>query len=213
MRRLLVPSKINSGESLTTYLLRASQRNLVSILDIYNIVKNGTVLKKFNVRFFQLDIYPNKLVNIEKLSALLGVSVSQIEKMTLTSVFNKYIEEESIQPSSYKLLLSLINNKTRRFCPVCLNENKYFKLIWQVKELEICDKHSTKLTDICPICGCIQPYIHEKLGQIKCLKCNSQLDQSNLNSVNQNIVSEQLSKYSDWYFLMDNSRSFQNKKT
>lgn len=44
-------------------------------------------------------------------------------------------------------------NKGLRYCPLCLKENRYYRMIWQLKTSFACLKHKVWLIDSCPQCG------------------------------------------------------------
>ncbi len=47
---------------------------------------------------------------------------------------------------------NLVNNGLR-YCPLCLRENRYYRMIWQLKSSFSCLKHKVWLVDNCPQCG------------------------------------------------------------
>lgn len=212
INKALRTPNFNKGESLTTYLLKVSKNNRVDICDLYRIITNDDLIKKRNkILFHRLDLYPKKVIDIRNLCTLLGLSENEIEDMTFTSVLKKLTEETTEKYAyeyAYKKLLPLINVKSRKFCPVCLKENGCFNIIWQVKELDICDKHLSYLRDDCQQCGCVQPYIHENMGSLKCISCSSPLTITSNSIIEHQIVSEQTLKYRDWNFLLNPLKSF-----
>lgn len=72
----------------------------------------------------------------------------------------------------------LVNNGLR-YCPLCLKENRYYRMIWQLKLSFACLRHNIWLVDSCPQCG---ELIQSKIN----LYC--QCKKGHLVSRNQNIT-------------------------
>ncbi|MCO7226635.1 TniQ family protein [Pleionea sp. CnH1-48] len=63
--------------------------------------------------------------------------------------------------------LHFISNKSR-FCPQCLDENGYFKHVWQLKVSSCCKTHNVWLLDKCSSCGEEVRFSRSKLLECKC---------------------------------------------
>lgn len=199
--RLLRRPCYREGESLTGYLLRAAYANKIEIYDIYNKTNNGLINIPRRVGFHHLDIYPMRLLNLEKLSYLTGLSKECISAMTFEPLIGKLMENVR-ENEQFVDFTRLLETKHRKFCPICLDQNGGYRNLWQIGELNICDVHKCALTIYCPACGFAQPYIHKNLGGFRCVKCDSLLSAKISNALESNVISEQLIKYKDWYYLL-----------
>jgi len=56
------------------------------------------------------------------------------------------LEEICILPSLH------INSPYLRYCPLCLQEQQYWRIGWQIKLSSVCSRHHTWLEDLCPHC-------------------------------------------------------------
>jgi hypothetical protein len=93
--------------------------------------------------------------------------------MTFTPIISKFVEPGKIgDGTTYISMISReIDRTVRWFCPKCIKEQGYYKLLWQVKEIEICDIHLIKLEYICKSCNRPHLYVHKEIGT--CIYCDS----------------------------------------
>ena len=52
----------------------------------------------------------------------------------------------------HELPRELVNQSTRRACPLCLDEKPYHRALWDVSVLTVCPKHAVRLLDKCHAC-------------------------------------------------------------
>jgi hypothetical protein len=98
-----------------------------------------------------------------------------------------------------------VNSKNRRFCAECIKERICYLLIWQVREIKLCDKHHVYLQDACPSCKAPIPYIHDMLSFGKCPKCNIPLSKASTLCCTSTEIEYQVSLYRQWEYLMKTS--------
>lgn len=55
-----------------------------------------------------------------------------------------------------------------RYCPICLKENNYFRITWQMKIAFVCLKHKVWLNEFCPSCEEPIKYNSCLLGRCRC---------------------------------------------
>lgn len=203
-QRFTVRPKPKVGESLTGYLLRVVHRNFVDINRLFTFVHNGSRRRTDH----QIDILPERVIDLESLSGLVGVPLSQLRAMTFQPVVEKYVDQIDAS-QDYPAAMRDVTDKThRRFCPLCLQEGGVLKLNWQVKEVEICDKHHVRLTSKCPACATDQPFLSKNLAVLRCLSCGSKLASNGAAKVDDtDLIDAQLRVYSDWRYLMSPSFS------
>ena len=98
-----------------------------------------------------ISIVPNSLVNLNAIANISNPTLDTIEKLTFIPALRKWYGDmaDPNQMSSQRVLNTLIDHHVK-FCPLCLKKNNYYKLIWQVKEVEVCLEHSVKLIRKCP---------------------------------------------------------------
>lgn len=191
-------------ESLTSYLCRIAVRNEISFLEIWKLVNTGPKSKVQNIFGYKLDIFPHEVINASTLAKLLCTSNSQIEDMTFYPLIKKFFNnhESVTQVYNYFMKNHIIKEK-RRFCPKCLKEKGFFKLIWQVREIEICDIHHVSLKSLCNNCLREQPYISKSLAFCECYYCQTALKTENEEVVNNEVfIMDQLQKYENWRYIL-----------
>ena len=194
--------KQHQYESLTGYLMRISVENGFKIYKVFDAI--GVRYDTRNA----IDIFPVNIVNIYNLKTLLKMDIDTLLKMSLWPIFAKFISNKSIQDNFQSAYSKDFLTRNRRFCVSCLNDFGSYKLLWQVKELKICDIHHTELQSACKNCGMVQPYISNNLSIFKCTYCNSSLLNQFENKIeNKKVIEEQVQKYNDWYFLFNSEKN------
>lgn len=192
------------GESLTGYLIRIAHRNFVSLNSLFTSVHNGSRRRTDH----QIDILSERVINLEALSQIVGIPLSRLRAMTFQSVVEKYTDHIDISQDYPAVMRDVTDKIQRRFCPVCLQEDGVLKLIWQVKEVEICDKHHVRLISKCPECTTDQPFLSNTLAVLRCFSCGSKLASLGVTKIEEtDLITAQLRVYSDWHYLMNPSFS------
>ncbi|MEP3348383.1 MAG: TniQ family protein [Marinomonas sp.] len=106
---------------------------------------------------------------IDSLEEKTGLTSKQINKLMLTGFEGRITEKLVINSSSRWILPLGIYHRTRKnkgvvYCPQCFAENpiKYYKRIWRLSFVVMCEKHHCLLRDCCPHCG--SPIDFQRLG-------------------------------------------------
>lgn len=203
--KFTIRPKPKKEESLTSYLCRIAYRNQIEYLDIWKLINTGTKFKLSNTYGYRLDIIPHDVIDTLTLSMLLGTSKKDIESMTFYPIITKFFDNQVSAGKGYRYAMNkLVTMEKRKFCPKCLKEQKIFKLIWQAREIEICDFHYVSLMSVCSICLKEQPYISNSLACCVCQHCQSALYKSNNEVIiNEDFIIDQLQKYEDWRYILD----------
>lgn len=191
-----------SGESLSGYIMRTSCENgFINRMNVINYILNDiSVGNEHNSKAYYLDNCPLEV--LPKISYLTGVIPVKLELMTLIPVYCKFVE--NIDRSDNIIMNQEIVKDRRRFCNDCLREYGHYKSIWQIKRVEMCNIHMTKLTAKCSNCGKVQPYFTNKLAEFKCVQCDSLLCEQNSELIiDKDILTEQMKMYKNWDYLFD----------
>lgn len=204
MERFPIRVRLGNEESLFSYLKRLCIRNHVSFLGLRKYIsKQGKSIGKFNV----IDIYPDSLIDFEKLSYLIGHTVEQILTHTFAPAIGQFVKEFSDRPGGYyRDSASLFENNKLRFCPLCLKERGIFNLLWRVKDITICDIHYVNLVAICGKCQQKQQVAVSELDYVRCQKCGEKLHQQLTSPCCSGVIPLQKKIYDNWrYFLNSNN--------
>lgn len=200
--KFTVRPKPKDGESITGYFLRVAHLNAIDAIGILKLLNVGyrQILK---MQANQLDIMPDRSFDLELMCKLLNLEISQIYLMTFRSAVKKFVGSiESIEEYPF-VLYGLTDAKNRRFCPMCLHEQGFYKLIWQVKEISVCDVHGIELTSACPSCSTKQPFMSSHLALLRCATCGAPLSSSNVTKIQDNLYMQtQMRAYEDWESLL-----------
>lgn len=156
-KRLLVRPDPFHDESLISYLVRLTIENgYESPREILRLFQNAGY--KFNSNF------PKRIYDdIEPLLELTGKSYSTLEHMIYTHEGNK----------KYKFLNSVVSFRMiepcrPKFCPKCLRENRYHRMVWDYSLITVCLTHRCLLIADCPRCGEKLDIYYDDFGKCKC---------------------------------------------
>jgi TniQ len=142
-------------ESLTSYISRLAYEHAVTTGDLIK----GVIANKLNLSYLKdkyhngaISIYTDKLCSYGKLSE---DYISALENLTgrIDIVYTTLLPFKSI------LNYENVIKKHKEWCPRCLYEFEnidgviYEPLIWQMKLIEHCPKHRSKLRDKCHNCN------------------------------------------------------------
>jgi hypothetical protein len=177
--------------------MRLADANSVGINHILNLV--GVYWRNSA----SIDILPRRVVNLKDLSKLCCKNIDELENMTFTHIFEKFFGSNIFDVNKYRSIMSEdIIKDQRRFCSHCLNEDGVYKLLWQVREIDSCDIHYSKLTSTCSWCHKEQPYVNDSLVKLSCSFCGQSLcNQGPECFDDKQCFSGEARKYSDWRFL------------
>jgi hypothetical protein len=98
-----------------------------------------------------MDIYPECFIKLDQLSSMLDIDKNPLGSLTFMPIYQKLGIDKSAIPHSR--VLSTVIEKYRKFCPKCIAENPYYKLLWQVQEINFCIIHNIRLQPSCSKCG------------------------------------------------------------
>lgn len=143
------------------------------------------------------------MLNIVKLESMLNLKSGTIDLLTYASIYKKLgISNDKVKNS--RVLSSLIE-KHRKLCPKCITEDRYYKLIWQVKEVLYCENHSLELISRCPCCNKQIPILPSSSHIGFCPYCNFDLAKFEGRKIT---FSDDISrKHEDWSYLIDGSKT------
>jgi hypothetical protein len=141
-------------ESLLNYIHRLAEENRCPEGWIYNEIgiKSGT--------FYKYNINKLKKEEYVLLSKLSGIELNRIENMT----FKKY------ESKNLKFKINLLYSK---YCPICLEEEQYHRLYWNIDLVKICVDHKILLLNSCYFCG--KPITIYDVIYGKCPGCSTPL--------------------------------------
>lgn len=148
--KLTVRFKPFKDESLISYFIRLSEENGVNLLPLLNSIKE---IDGDYIQFSEIDIIdkiPFKHLNYNALEGLLGINIDFLLKNTFYNVMEKFGDTSKVERSRF---IAGIIRKSFCYCPKCLEEKMYYRLIWKIEEIKICNKHKIELLDRCPHCN------------------------------------------------------------
>lgn len=128
-----------------------------------NFMQTSTFVNKYFAEYRykllnrDMDILVDKEI-LENFSERTGVGFPLLMQTSLKSC-SGYLSE-AIRDNTRNNLISPIKIKGTynnlyglKYCPLCLQEDDYFKKEWRLAFYNVCTKHKTMLLDRCPNCG------------------------------------------------------------
>lgn len=169
--KLTVRFKPFEDESLISYFIRLSEKNGVNLLPLLNRIKE---VDNDYIQFSEIDIIdkiPFKHINYNALERLLGINIDFLLKNTFYNFVERLSDDSEVERARF---ISGIIRKNFSYCPKCLEENMYYRLIWKIKEIKICNKHKIELLDSCPNCN--HKITYDKITNLGiCSNCGKKL--------------------------------------
>jgi len=137
------------GESFWSYLRRLANQNGIPFLTMLNSIKVWQQKSVQRADFSLLDITPGSVLNMKQLSDLTGHSVTKLLEATFAPLMRTFGVSQEVQRARFVSGMIL---DTFRFCPQCLEEAMYFRLLWKMVPVTSCVQHGVFLVDRCPHC-------------------------------------------------------------
>lgn len=177
---LLCRPQLLPGESLSSFLVRLANINNYEPRTLSQIVResNSSWAKKLGC--------PTQAYLFERIAALVCLEPIEVYRATvhhfapvLTPPENNFETLEISHGSSVPLLArstSISNIRPEyagQFCPLCLEEGAYHRLIWMPIASAVCLQHNCLLVNSCPQCG--NPVKVADVVEVRCHKCKASL--------------------------------------
>lgn len=147
----------------------------------------------------RLDFTPNKLIDFEKLSKITKVSEDTFCKHTFSSLLKVFSINNDVGRARF--MLGVIRDNLY-YCPLCLDEHRYYRLIWQLNGVSICPEHNIYLLNKCAKCKKEINYNTIKKINI-CPYCGNTLHNISSYTVIKGDVSDQVWLYNAWNSLLN----------
>ncbi|QIC07173.1 TniQ family protein [Brevibacillus sp. 7WMA2] len=162
-KHLTVRLRPFEGESLSSYLRRISKANGISFLSFWNYLKTEQNHYAQYDEITLLDFCPLNIINIEKLSNTIRREPNELLSLTLYNLLQLFAVGTEIERSRFT---SGMLRETLYFCPACLKNKPYHRLLWRIKGIDACMTHCRLLQDKCPHCAkgikYRDVYVHDK---------------------------------------------------
>lgn len=200
---LIIRTQAFQEESLSSYMHRLAKFKCISNHELWrSITPTGVHYPQTSMSSY-IDVCPINLIDMKKFGQMLLSDTQTLESHTFIPVLEKMNISREALPAAR--CLSGLTSEHRRFCPECLKKNNFYKLIWQVKELNFCPEHNVKLEGKCPNCSKPIPVLpnNNTLGQ--CPQCNFELfkcfsERYEANDIDYRVLN-------DWFYLLDGSKA------
>lgn len=156
------------------------KRLLITPLIKYNEILEGYIYRLAKVNGYEIDIFHMfnrylKRVSVE--DSVLEIT-EVLEKVTGHN--KEYFECNKLEHLPNKIL---VNKKVAiqeiRYCPLCLNEDQYFRVDWTIKYISFCEKHNLILNNSCTNCSKKLSII--EIVYCQCNQCSQDLRRSQIN--------------------------------
>lgn len=144
------PSKY---ETISSYIQKVAENNFIMPSDIWRVFSKKPYSYQQTCISVKLDVNPSEVFDVQKFEQSLFLNNGTIESMSLLSKINDKIPLSQQNRSNCTTLLNKFFITSRRYCPICLREKDEYKLMWQIKGVNYCSIHHTKLENLCYKCN------------------------------------------------------------
>lgn len=200
---LTVRLKPFEDESLSSFLYRLSIANGIPFLQLWNFFKSN-----YTAHYAQwndinlLDFAPVNTIDLSRLAQSLNINVNQLNNCSFINVLKLLGGEKEVERTRF---LSGVLRDVLYYCPNCLKEKTYNRLLWKIKDINSCLVHGCEL-----LCECSQCHKEIKYKDIivlgECPYCNHNL----VASIDKKIEEQEIVKgkwFTDsWNYLIKNVR-------
>lgn len=153
IRPLLFRTEPFENELLSSWITRNAYLNFMSLNSFLGAIFPNKTYHSKDIELYKFnDEFYNKLENITEVD-------SKIIRRLQLYKYEGYIEEKiHINGRHHWFTPSHPSNFSNsfygiRFCPLCLKEKDYFKDVWRVMFINICNEHQCYLHNSCPKCN------------------------------------------------------------
>ncbi len=151
MVRFTIRIKPFKGESLSSFMLRFSKENGVKFLTFWNMMKKPNSNYAQMSHLYLLNYTPLNILDYSKLVVATGLNEIDIFNLTLYNILKKFSINDNLDRSRF--LINMVRDEMFYYCPLCLKESPYHRLIWTFEDITLCLKHRVNLKNTCPKCG------------------------------------------------------------
>lgn len=117
------------------------------------------------------------------LQRAIGLTQVEYEDLTMIPLGRKFGRSGHPQALSRFLQQSVSNQL--RWCPLCLAETPYYRLLWRFLHLEGCPTHRSRLLDACPKCGVDIAIYRAPFDLSRCPECKHSLLDCNVTTLSE----------------------------
>lgn len=148
MKRLLNRVMPNQGESLYSILFRTAKANYFEHLGIMFKERTSLVYAK-NCNYIKNGQIETPL--LEEMTSMLDLD---IHKYTLNQFDSSLVNSMEYGSEKKKELHThrVYQKYGTKYCPICIQEEFFHKLEWDIALITTCQRHRTLLVDACPRC-------------------------------------------------------------
>lgn len=155
-----------SDESLTGYLRRLASVNGLPSVNSLAVLADTPL----NYLINHPDIPLNDYHMLARLSAQPADSLRDLTFQHLMAKFGRGDPRRRAGPFLNRTLAFHL-----RYCPQCLAESLYYRLVWRFKLLQGCPHHGCRFLEVCPGCGEAIPLFSAPFDLSKCPHCKADL--------------------------------------
>jgi predicted RNA-binding Zn-ribbon protein involved in translation (DUF1610 family) len=184
METLTVRVRPYPDEAISSYMFRLAKANGMSIFSLWKLVREKRTHYVQRADISIIDSAPVNVISAEKLARVALIDVDTVFQGSMYYVIDKFILGDRFERARF---LSGMVRENVVYCPICLNEHPYNRLLWRINGIDICLKHKVQLVKKCQVCNRVIkykdfsimdecPYCHEKFSSLSPIEPVAQSD-------------------------------------
>ncbi|WP_019155575.1 TniQ family protein [Robertmurraya massiliosenegalensis] len=162
MRNFLIVPQPKIDESISSFIIRLTTENKYEktkwVFECLNLVNSLHVIN----HIYNCD---SDHPSLQKLSDMTNLDIETIIGMTFLPALGDYNNTDSFIDSTLRVKIHRLNVK---ICPHCLNQDLYYKKVWDLHQYNMCHIHKCLLINKCDTCH-RKIFIKTKSNLSKCI--------------------------------------------
>jgi len=169
--RLGIRIKTNEGEAFGGFIQRLAKRNGHTLLSLFTYLLHPGKKELKQADVVRLDFFPKNILSVNAIEKYSGVTFDAVRQHSFWSLLNHFVKDDEI--SSTKIMRDMLRSNYA-YCPRCIHEYEYRKLMWNVRAITYCPTHNLRLSEVCNHCLRTIQLVHLR-DCLLCPYCNGQL--------------------------------------
>ncbi len=199
---LTVKVKPYEGESLFSLAIRAAKANGLTVCELLNMNRSWSKHYFQSNEFHCIDFIPTSL-DLDSFEKTLSINKEELVSHTFNNLLSTFSHNSKL--GSSRFISGMIRNGLF-FCPQCLAQRPFLKLIWRLECTDFCTDHKVILQKTCDKCQEVILY-EEMVCPTSCPYCGFELQNSRLRIASKQDMQKKYFYIACWEALLSHNNN------